>query len=182
MKNFDLNKIKEKMAREFFFYKYYRYNNTYDFIPDEFVLKVIKGDFGDVFTDEELSYIHYVLGISSESKLRNSGNAKSNIVLKLNYNLNEFRCQKKGETLIEVLNLSKRCYSALHGYDIISVEQLIMCSKEELNNIRNLGKILIEEIIDKVHEYGLKFYFEYTKEEQISYLLYYNESINQYKY
>ncbi len=66
----------------------------------------------------------------------------------------------KGKTLemtIEELELSVRSSNALKRTGINTVSELISKREEDLNNLRNLGKVSIEEINEKVRALGLNF-------------------------
>ncbi len=61
------------------------------------------------------------------------------------------------EMTIEELELSVRSSNALKRTGIKKVEELINKREEDLHNLRNLGKVSIDEIKDKVANLGLKF-------------------------
>ncbi len=58
---------------------------------------------------------------------------------------------------IENLNLSVRAYNALMTMNIKTTQEIIDRSRKEIENIRNLGKKSVNEIIKVIHERGLKF-------------------------
>ncbi len=55
------------------------------------------------------------------------------------------------------LNLSVRSYNALKRMDIESIKELTSKTLEEVKNTKNLGKKSLEEVIDRVHDFGFKF-------------------------
>lgn len=57
---------------------------------------------------------------------------------------------------IDDLNLSVRAYNALKGIQINTTQELIEKTRKEIDEIRNLGKKSVQEIIKTVHEHGLK--------------------------
>lgn len=57
---------------------------------------------------------------------------------------------------IEDLNLSVRAYNALKSIQINTTQELIEKTRKEIDEIRNLGKKSIHEIIKEVHDRGLK--------------------------
>ena len=61
------------------------------------------------------------------------------------------------EMTIEELELSVRSSNALKRTGIKKVSELIDKKEEDLHNLRNLGKVSIEEIKEKVNALGLKF-------------------------
>ncbi len=65
--------------------------------------------------------------------------------------------QKVLEMSIEELELSVRAYNCLRRASINNVQELISKTENEMRKIRNLGKISLEEVINKVKELGLSF-------------------------
>ena len=54
---------------------------------------------------------------------------------------------------IDSIGLSKRSQNALHRAEIHTVGELLTYTEDSLNEIRNLGKKSIEEILQKIEEY-----------------------------
>lgn len=54
---------------------------------------------------------------------------------------------------IDEIGLSVRSKNALHQANVHTVGEMLKCSEEDLNNIRNLGKKSIGEILEKIKEY-----------------------------
>jgi len=65
--------------------------------------------------------------------------------------------QKALEMPIEELELSVRAYNCLRRAGVNNVQDLINKTELEMRKIRNLGKISLEEVINKVKELGLSF-------------------------
>lgn len=65
--------------------------------------------------------------------------------------------QKALEMPIEELELSVRAYNCLRRAGINNVQDLTNKAEIEMRKIRNLGKISLEEVINKVKELGLSF-------------------------
>jgi DNA-directed RNA polymerase subunit alpha len=65
--------------------------------------------------------------------------------------------QKALEMPIEELELSVRAYNCLRRASINNVQDLVNKTENEMRKIRNLGKISLEEVINKVKELGLSF-------------------------
>lgn len=65
--------------------------------------------------------------------------------------------QKALEMPIEELELSVRAYNCLRRASINNVQDLVNKTENEMRKIRNLGKISLEEVINKVKELGLTF-------------------------
>lgn len=65
--------------------------------------------------------------------------------------------QKALEMPIEELELSVRAYNCLRRAGINNVQDLTNKTENEMRKIRNLGKISLEEVINKVKELGLSF-------------------------
>lgn len=61
-----------------------------------------------------------------------------------------------GSIPLEKLNLSYRSYNGLKHAGIKNAEDITKLSKEDLMRIKNLGKKSVEEIIDTIHNLGLK--------------------------
>ncbi len=61
------------------------------------------------------------------------------------------------ETPIEEIEFSVRAYNCLKRAGIHTMQDLIAKKEIEVTKIRNLGKKSLKEVIDKVHEMGLKF-------------------------
>lgn len=57
---------------------------------------------------------------------------------------------------IEDLNLSVRAYNALKGIQINTTQELIEKTRKEIDEIRNLGKKSVHEIVKEIHDRGLK--------------------------
>ncbi|MFA5407825.1 MAG: DNA-directed RNA polymerase subunit alpha C-terminal domain-containing protein, partial [Bacilli bacterium] len=68
--------------------------------------------------------------------------------------------QKALEMPIEDLELSVRAYNCLRRAGITNVQELIKKTENEMRKIRNLGKISLEEVINKVKELDLTFKVE----------------------
>lgn len=68
--------------------------------------------------------------------------------------------QKALEMPIEELELSVRAYNCLRRAGINNVQDLTNKTENEMRKIRNLGKISLEEVINKVKELGLNFKIE----------------------
>ena len=71
---------------------------------------------------------------------------------------------QKGKVLemtIEELDLSVRSFNCLKRAGIDSVEDLINHTEDDMIKVRNLGKKSLEEVINKLHAFGL----ELRKEE-----------------
>ena len=54
---------------------------------------------------------------------------------------------------IDEAGLSNRCQNALRRAGIHTVGELFGCTEESLNEIRNLGRKSIDEILSKIEEY-----------------------------
>ncbi|WP_196814230.1 DNA-directed RNA polymerase subunit alpha C-terminal domain-containing protein [Butyrivibrio sp. LC3010] len=57
---------------------------------------------------------------------------------------------------IDTIGLSVRSINALHRADIHTVGDMLECNEDSLNEIRNLGKKSIDEILQKIEEYQEK--------------------------
>lgn len=57
---------------------------------------------------------------------------------------------------IEDLDLTVRAYNALKSSGILSTQELLEKDKHEIEKIKNLGRKSVNEIIEKIHERGLK--------------------------
>jgi DNA-directed RNA polymerase subunit alpha len=68
--------------------------------------------------------------------------------------------QKTLEMPIEELELSVRAYNCLRRAAIYTVQDLVNKTENEMRKIRNLGKISLEEVMNKVKELGLSFKIE----------------------
>ena len=69
----------------------------------------------------------------------------------------EFETKKANLSIpIDNLNLSVRAYNALKQMDIHTTQELIEKTRKEIDNIRNLGKKSVQEIIKAIHDRGLK--------------------------
>jgi DNA-directed RNA polymerase subunit alpha len=68
--------------------------------------------------------------------------------------------QKALEMPIEELELSVRAFNCLRRAGINNVQDLISKTENEMRKIRNLGKISLEEVVNKVKELGLSFKIE----------------------
>ena len=69
----------------------------------------------------------------------------------------EDKRQKILEMAIEDMDLSVRSYNCLKRANVHTVEDLIKKSAEDMLKVKNLGKKSLDEIINKVESYGLKF-------------------------
>lgn len=58
---------------------------------------------------------------------------------------------------IEDIDLSVRAYHCLKRYGINTIEELINLTEDDLDKIRNIGRIHKQEIINKVNSLGFKF-------------------------
>lgn len=56
---------------------------------------------------------------------------------------------------IEELDLSVRSYNCLKRAGINSVEELTRKTEEDMMKVRNLGRKSLEEVVQKLSEYGL---------------------------
>jgi DNA-directed RNA polymerase subunit alpha len=56
---------------------------------------------------------------------------------------------------IEELDLSVRSFNCLKRAGINTVEDLINKTEEEMMKVRNLGKKSLDEVINKLHSFGL---------------------------
>lgn len=70
--------------------------------------------------------------------------------------LNEQR-EKVLSLSLEQLNFSKRVYNCLTRMGLVTLQDLLSLSTRDLRKIRNLGVLSRDEIIDKIHGYGLRF-------------------------
>ena len=61
---------------------------------------------------------------------------------------------KKLSARIDELGLSARSYNCLDRSDIKYIGQIAMMGQNDLKNVKNLGKKSLEEIIEKMDEYG----------------------------
>lgn len=71
---------------------------------------------------------------------------------------------------IEEMDLSIRAYNCLRRAGINTVDALISKTPDEMMRVRNLGRKCLEEVIDKVHQFGLRFVDEdlwVTKETSV---------------
>ena len=59
-------------------------------------------------------------------------------------------------TPIEDLEFSVRAYNALKAEGVHSIQDLLEKTKEDIAKIKNLGRKSVQEIIDTVHNRGLK--------------------------
>ena len=59
------------------------------------------------------------------------------------------------EMTIEELDLSVRSFNCLKRAGINTVEDLINKTEEEMMKVRNLGKKSLDEVINKLHSFGL---------------------------
>ena len=58
---------------------------------------------------------------------------------------------------IEEMELSVRSYNCLKRANINTVEDLIQKTREDMLKVRNLGLKSIDEVLEKLNEYGLSF-------------------------
>ena len=63
--------------------------------------------------------------------------------------------EKVLEMTIEELDLSVRSFNCLKRAGINTVEDLINKTEEEMMKVRNLGKKSLDEVINKLHSFGL---------------------------
>ena len=56
---------------------------------------------------------------------------------------------------IDEAGLSNRCQNALRRAGVHTVGELLGCTEESLNEIRNLGRKSLDEVIQKLNSYGL---------------------------
>ena len=61
------------------------------------------------------------------------------------------------ETSIDDLDFSVRAYNCLKRANILTLNDLVEKSENEMMKIRNLGKKSLKEVIDKVKDMGLSF-------------------------
>ena len=64
--------------------------------------------------------------------------------------------EKVLEMTIEELDLSVRSFNCLKRAGINTVEDLINKTEEEMMKVRNLGKKSLDEVINKLHSFGLE--------------------------
>ena len=58
---------------------------------------------------------------------------------------------------VEELDLSLRSFNCLKRANLDTVKDIISQDIEQLKKIKNFGKKSVEEVVDKIHELGLKF-------------------------
>ena len=58
---------------------------------------------------------------------------------------------------MEELDLSLRSFNCLKRSNLNTVKDIVAKDIEELKKIKNFGKKSVQEVIDKIHELGLKF-------------------------
>ena len=56
----------------------------------------------------------------------------------------------KKDTPIQILQLSKRSYNVLEKFNIITVQDLLTVSVEDIKNFKGIGKKSIQEILSKI--------------------------------
>ena len=56
----------------------------------------------------------------------------------------------KKDTSIQMLHLSKRSYNVLKKFNIITIQDLLTISKEDIKNFRGIGEKSIQEISSKI--------------------------------
>ena len=56
----------------------------------------------------------------------------------------------KKDTPIQILQLSKRSYNVLEKFNIITVQDLLTVSVEDIKNLKGIGKKSIQEILSKI--------------------------------
>ena len=61
------------------------------------------------------------------------------------------------ETSIDDLDFSVRAYNCLKRANILTLNDLVEKSENEMMKIRNLGKKSLKEVLDKVKDMGLSF-------------------------
>ena len=92
-------------------------------------------------------------------------NAHLEPILNLNESLkniqvlnDQFEEQRKTSLFIPIedLDLTVRAYNALRSSGILTTHELIDKTKQEIEKIKNLGRKSVNEIIQKIHERGLK--------------------------
>lgn len=59
------------------------------------------------------------------------------------------------EKPIEEMDLSVRSYNCLKRAGIVTIYDLTRRSEEDMLKVRNLGRKSLDEVIEKLHEYGL---------------------------
>ena len=65
---------------------------------------------------------------------------------------------KMNSLIIEdVMTLSKRAENCLKRMGVVTIQELISHTIEDLYNTRNAGKKTVDEIVTKIHELGLTF-------------------------
>ena len=65
---------------------------------------------------------------------------------------------KMNSLIIEdVMTLSKRAENCLKRMGVVTIQELIAHTIEDLYNTRNAGKKTVDEIVTKIHELGLTF-------------------------
>lgn len=80
---------------------------------------------------------------------------KNNPVISAEYKNIEQK-EKAKQDSIDVLNLSKRPYNCLKGYDILTVSDLLNCSWSDLQKMVNMGNKSIKEMRLALAARGLK--------------------------
>ena len=58
---------------------------------------------------------------------------------------------------MEELDLSLRSFNCLKRANLDTVKDIVSKDIEELKKIKNFGKKSVQEVIDKIHQLGLKF-------------------------
>ncbi len=56
----------------------------------------------------------------------------------------------KKDTSIQILHLSKRSYNVLKKFNIITIQDLLTISEEDIKNFRGIGEKSIQEILSKI--------------------------------
>ena len=65
---------------------------------------------------------------------------------------------KMNSLIIEdVMTLSKRAENCLKRMGVVTIQELISHTIEDLYNTKNAGKKTVDEIVTKIHELGLTF-------------------------
>ena len=107
---------------------------------------------GTIAPDEAVSYGAKLLNEHLALFIDLSDNAKNTEIL---VEKEEGKKEKVLEMSIEELDLSVRSYNCLKRAGINTVEDLACKTEEEMMKVRNLGKKSLEEVLNKLAEWGL---------------------------
>lgn len=107
---------------------------------------------GTIAPDEAVSYGAKLLNEHLALFIDLSDNAKNTEIL---VEKEEGKKEKVLEMSIEELDLSVRSYNCLKRAGINTVEDLACKTEEEMMKVRNLGKKSLEEVLNKLAEFGL---------------------------